>query len=73
MREPLITKVNSVQLDCDCDDNIRRRLFFEFIGGNIKKDKTSMAFDYNEKTVMLEFNWDAFTLMTIEEDGDTDG
>lgn len=63
---PRITKVNSIQFDCDCDDGIRRNLNYKFKGGVVNEDGTSLEIDYHKKNAKVEFNLEAFTLEITE-------
>lgn len=65
-KEPLITNINGIKVECDFDDGVRRFLNFKFEGGNIGEDGPSLTFDYAQKKALLMFNWDRFTLEAIE-------
>lgn len=67
--DEFIKQVDKIAMDVTFENNAKKTLLFEFNGGNVDRDNTSMEFRYDgeqSKKCILTFDFRGYELKIIE-------
>jgi len=65
--DEVIKQVDRIAIDVTLENNTKRTLLFEFNGGNVDKQNTSIEFIYGEQSkCILAFDFRRYELKIIE-------
>ena len=65
--DEVIKQVDKIAVDVTLENNAKKTLLFEFNGGNVERDNTSIEFRYGEQSkCILTFDFRRYELKIIE-------